>query len=139
MHSSVQEYKNTSNTNQKMKSKDMYIFLSNVKFYARHGVGAQETLVGNTFIVDLRLKLDFSKAAESDDLNLTISYADVYKAVKAEMKTPSLLLEHVSQRIINRLFHDFPTVEAIDLKLAKQNPPMGADIDCAGVEMHCER
>jgi len=122
-----------------MKSKDMYIFLSNVKFYARHGVGAQETLVGNTFIVDLRLKLDFSKAAESDDLNFTVSYADVYKAVETEMKIPSFLLEHVSQRIVTRLFREFPAVEAIDLKLAKQNPPMGADIDCAGVELHCER
>ena len=122
-----------------MKSKDMYIFLSNVKFYARHGVGAQEKLVGNTFIVDLRLKLDFSGAIDSDDLNFTVSYADVYKVVKAEMKIPSLLLENVSGRIIKRLFEDFPTVEAIDLKLSKQNPPMGADIDCAGVEMHCER
>jgi len=96
-------------------------------------------LVGNTFIVDLRLKLDFSKAAETDDLNYTVSYADVYKVVKAEMKIPSLLLENVSGRIIKQLFENFPTVEAIDLKLAKQNPPMGADIDCAGVEMHCER
>ncbi len=122
-----------------MKSKEMYIFLSNVKFYARHGVGAQETLVGNTFIVDLKLKLDFSKAAETDDLNYTVSYADVYKVVKAEMKIPSLLLEHVSQRIVNRIFSDFPIIEAVDIKLAKQNPPMGADIDCAGVEMHCER
>lgn len=122
-----------------MKSKEMYIFLSNVKFYARHGVGAQETLVGNTFIVDLKLKLDFSKAALTDDLNYTVSYADVYKVVKAEMKIPSLLLEHVSQRIVNRIFSDFPIIEAVDIKLAKQNPPMGADIDCAGVEMHCER
>jgi len=122
-----------------MKSKDMYIFLSNVKFYARHGVGAQEKLVGNTFIVDLRLKLDFSGAIDCDDLNYTVSYADVYKVVKAEMKIPSLLLENVSGRIIKQLFENFPTVEAIDLKLAKQNPPMGADIDCAGVEMHCER
>ncbi len=135
----VQEFNNITKQHKKMKSNDMYIFLSNVKFYARHGVGAQETLVGNTFIVDLRLKLDFSKAAETDDLNYTVSYADVFKVVKAEMKTPSLLLEHVGQRIITHLFREFPTVEAIDLKLSKLNPPMGADIDCAGVEMHCVR
>ena len=47
--------------------------------------------------------------------------------------------DHVSQRIVNRIFSDFPIIEAVDIKLAKQNPPMGADIDCAGVEMHCER
>ncbi|BEH00589.1 dihydroneopterin aldolase [Bacteroides sedimenti] len=132
--------KKTINKNkQKMKLNETYIFLSNVKFYARHGVGAQETLVGNTFIIDLRLKLNFSQAAENDDLNHTVSYADVFKAVKAEMKIPSMLLEHVGARIVKRLFQDFPIVEAIDLKLAKQNPPMGADIDCAGVEFHCER
>ncbi len=122
-----------------MRIKEMYIFLNKVKFYAHHGVAPQETLVGNIFIVDLKLKLDFSEAMKSDDLNFTVSYAEVYKVVKAEMKIPSFLLEHVSGRIINRLFHDFPSVEAIDLKLSKQNPPMGADIDSAGVEVHCER
>lgn len=116
-----------------------YIFLDQIHFFAYHGVGEQETIVGNDFIIDLRLKTDITCATETDDVTNTVSYAEVYEAVKAEMSIPSKLLEHVCGRIIKRLFHDFPTVESIDLKLSKRNPPMGADLDAAGVEVHCDR
>lgn len=115
-----------------------YIFLDNLRFFARHGVGAQETLVGNEFTVSLRLKVDLRRAAETDNVTDTVSYADVFDAVKAEMDIPSKLLEHVCGRILGRLFRDFPQIEEITLKLAKRNPPMGADIEAAGVEI-CQR
>ena len=55
------------------------------------------------------------------------------------MEIPSKLLEHVCGRIATRLFQEFPGIEEIEIKLSKRNPPMGADIDSAGVEMHCTR
>lgn len=122
-----------------MKQQETYIFLDKVKFYAYHGVAPQETVVGNTFIIDLRLKVNFTRAAETDELAYTVSYADIYAAVKEEMQISSKLLEHVCGRITWRLFHDFPLIEEIDITLGKQNPPMGADIRSAGIEMHCVR
>ncbi len=116
-----------------------YIFLDNVHFFAYHGVSEQERQVGNEFIINLRLKLDICQAAETDKLTDTVSYADIYEVVKKEMEIPSQLLEHVCKRICQKLFHTFPAIEAIELKLAKRNPPMGADLDYAGVEVHCER
>lgn len=116
-----------------------YIFLDNVRFFAYHGVGEQEREVGNEFIISLRLKVDITLAAETDNVAHTVSYADVYESVKAEMNIPSALLEHVCGRIVKRLFHTFPAIEGIELKLSKRNPPMGADVDAAGVEVHCER
>lgn len=116
-----------------------YIFLDNVRFFAYHGVGEQERQVGNEFIINLRLKVDICQASKTDDLTDTVSYADIYEAVKKEMETPSQLLEHVCRRICQNLFRTFPTIEAIELKLAKRNPPMGADLDYAGVEVYYER
>lgn len=116
-----------------------YIFLKDLRFYAYHGVAPQETVIGNEFTVNLRLKTDVFRAAETDDVEDTVSYADVYEAVKAEMEIPSKLLEHVSGRIVNRLFEDFPAIEEIEITLTKRNPPMGADIAGAGVEMLCVR
>lgn len=116
-----------------------YIFLDNLRFFAHHGVGSQETLVGNEFTVSLRLQVDISRAAETDDVADTVSYADVHEAVKAEMAIPSRLLEHVCGRIVRRLFRDFPQVEEITLRLAKRNPPMGADVEAAGVEVCLRR
>lgn len=116
-----------------------YIFLDNLRFFAHHGVGEQETLAGNEFTVSLKLKVDIRRAMQTDEVTDTVNYADVYEAVRAEMMIPSKLLEHVCGRIVKRLFDTFPTVESIDLKLSKRNPPMGADLDAAGVEVHCTR
>ena len=116
-----------------------YILLKDLRFQARHGVGAQETLVGNEFTVNLRLRTDLTKAVQTDDVADTLSYADVFEAVRDEMLRPSQLLEHVAGRIARRLFQDFPALDAIELKLMKRNPPMGADIDSAGVELALER
>ena len=122
-----------------MKATDMYISLEGMKFYAYHGVLPQENLVGANYYIDLKLKTDFSRAAETDELEGTINYADIHTTVKEVMSTPSLLLEHVCQRIACRLFHDFPTIEAIDLRLSKENPPMGACAKSIGVEVHYVR
>ena len=108
-----------------------YIFLDRICFFAHHGVGEQETLAGNEFTVSLRLQVNIAPAMQTDDVADTVSYADVYEAVKAEMKVPSKLLEHVGGRIVKRLFGDFPQIENIELKLSKRNPPMGADIEAA--------
>ena len=124
-----------------LKQADMtsYILLENIRFFAYHGVAPQETTVGNEFVVSLRLKTDIARAMESDDVADTVNYAEIHQAVKEEMDIPSKLLEHVAGRIVRRLFNDFPTIESIDLKLSKRNPPMGADIETAGVEVHIER
>lgn len=122
-----------------MTTTSSHIFLENVRFYAYHGVAPQETLVGNEFIINLSLKVDFGQAATTDEVADTVSYADVYAVLKEEMATPSKLLEHVCRRIVQRLFHDFRDIEEVSIRLAKRNPPMGADIDSAGVEMICKR
>ena len=97
-----------------------YIFLDTLRFFAHHGVGEQETVVGNEFTVSLRLQVDIRRAAETDDVADTVSYADVHTAVKAEMDIPSKLLEHVCGRIINRLFHDFPQIEAAGVEICQR-------------------
>ena len=120
-----------------------YIFLDRICFFAHHGVGEQETLAGNEFTVSLRLQVNIAHAMQTDDVADTVSYADVYEAVhtavKAEMDIPSKLLEHVGGRIVKRLFGDFPQIENIELKLSKRNPPMGADIEAAGIEICISR
>ena len=112
------------------------VFLDEVRFHAFHGVMPQERAVGADFTVSLRVEYDFIKAAESDVLDDTISYAEIYEMVKSEMERPSQLLEHVALRIVKAVASRWPKVEKIDIRLAKDNPPMGADCKGAGVEMH---
>ena len=96
-----------------MITKDMYIRLDGLKIFAHHGVLPQERVVGAEFIIDIALKTDFSKAAETDDLSYTLNYAEIFNAIKQEMAVPSKLLEHVSRRIAERLFHEFGNLNEI--------------------------
>ena len=45
-----------------------HILLKNVLFFAHHGVAPQETVTGNEFYINLRLKTDFKHAAVTDEL-----------------------------------------------------------------------
>lgn len=110
-----------------------FILLENLTFYANHGVFGQETVVGNVYIINLKIGVDLTKASVSDDLNDTISYADVYEDIKIEMMVPSKLLEHAAKRIIDRLKSKYIQIESVELKLSKRNPPIGAQLDYASV------
>lgn len=122
-----------------MKINGSYIFLKDICCYAYHGVAPQENIIGNEYIINLKLKVNISRAMQTDDVVDTVNYAEIHEAVKAEMAIPSKLLEHVSGRIVDKLFERFPDIEEIELRLSKRNPPMGADIDAAGVELRCSR
>lgn len=119
-----------------MKVDNCHIYLKNVRFHAFHGVLEQERVVGNDYVVNVDIAYDFRQAMKTDQLDDTINYADVYELVKREMEIPSQLLEHVVQRIGEKLMETYPAIRDIDLRLTKVNPPFGADCDGAGVAVH---
>lgn len=117
-----------------MKITQSCIQLKEMQFYSFHGVAPQETKVGNLFIVNLTLEAPLEKAAKSDFVDDTISYAILHDLIKEEMNIPSKLLENVGYRIAKRIFEEFPQITQLTISVAKKNPPMGADIDTAAIE-----
>ena len=122
-----------------MRLTEGYVFLKDAVFYAFHGVMPQERRVGGYFRVSLRVGYPLERAVTSDAVGDTLNYASLYDLVAREMCQPSDLLEHVAGRIADAIVKTFPETLSIDLTLTKQNPPMGADCDGAGVEMHWEK
>lgn len=112
------------------------VIIKGLKLYAYHGVLPQERIVGSYFTIDVRIYTDFTRAMQTDELDGTISYADVYDIIRDEMATPSKLLEHVGGRITDRIFRQYPGQAArITLCISKENPPMGAECEQTGVEI----
>ena len=105
------------------------IELCDITFHAYHGVLPEERRLGNTFIVNLTLETDISQAMKSDNLSHTINYAEAYDIVKREMDIPSLLLEHACGRIATALLDHFSTLQRVEVRLAKKNPPI-ANAQC---------
>ena len=96
-----------------------------MEFYAYHGCYKEEQDEGNIFVVDIVLDTDLEKASVSDELFDALNYAEVYDIVKQEMAVRSRLLEHLSKRILDRLFEQFPQLNRAELSVAKLNPPVG--------------
>ncbi len=119
-----------------MKIKNSCIFLNGLRFHAFHGVMPQERLTGNDYRMDLKIDFPLEKAVGSDDVNDTLNYATVYTAVKEEMDVPTQLIERLAYRIADRLFRTFKAINEVEIKVEKYNPPMGADCEGAGVELH---
>jgi dihydroneopterin aldolase len=111
------------------------IFLDEVKIYAYHGVLAEENIIGTYYILNVELHTDLWKAADSDDLNDTISYADINDIIHDEMKIKSKLLEHVAGRIISKVHEKFPQIDYIKLKITKTAPPMKGEMKGASIEL----
>ncbi len=119
-----------------MKLSSSYVCLNKVRFHANHGVLPQERTTGGEFVVSLRVKYLFEKAIESDNVEDTLNYAELFDIINKEMQKPSCLLEHVAGRIGKSIIETFPSIETIDITIDKTNPPMGADLASASVELH---
>lgn len=111
------------------------IYLEDVKIYAYHGVLPEENIIGTYYILNTEIHTDLWKAAESDDLEDTISYADVNEIIHNEMKIKSKLLEHVAGRIISKIHGKFPEISYIRLKITKTAPPMKGEMKGASIEL----
>jgi len=111
------------------------IFLEDVKIYAYHGVLPEENIIGTYYILNAELHTDLWKASETDDLNDTISYADINGIIHHEMAIKSKLLEHVVGRIIMKIHESFPQISYVKLKITKTSPPMQGEMKGASIEL----
>ena len=109
------------------------IRLNGMDFFAYHGCYREEQVTGNHFLVEITMDTDMDVASKTDDLCDALDYADAYELVKQEMAVRSHLLEHVSARIIDRLFERFPQIEQAEVCVAKLNPPIGGQTQSVSV------
>ncbi len=115
------------------------IRLKNIKIYAFHGCMMEEGQIGSDYLVNLTVKANLDKAAQTDRLQDTVDYVILQKIVKEEMAVRSKLLEHVGKRIIDKIMLDLPLVNSVKVRVAKVNPPIGGDVAAVSVTMKRKR
>jgi dihydroneopterin aldolase len=115
------------------------IILENMEFHARHGVLHHEKSIGNTFLVNLEMEVDITKAGLSDRLEDTLNYQEVYDFIKQTMEVPSELLEHLCQNMAVKLMLKFEPIQHLKLKISKLNPPLGGKVGSVSVETEKSR
>ena len=113
----------------------MNIKLQGMEFYACHGHLPEERIIGRYFYVDVTVSADVGRATETDNLEDTLNYQKIYDIVKQEMAVPSHLLEHIAGRIIRALKAEFSTINRVEVRIRKNNPPLGGKVEYAEIQV----
>lgn len=110
------------------------IFIRGLVVHAHHGVMAHEAEVGQRFVIDLDLALDLGRAAASDHLADTVSYAAVAETTAEAFTTRSFkLLEAAAGAVAAAVLVRFERVQAVTVTVHKPHAPIAAIFDDVGV------
>jgi len=115
------------------------VILKNIRIYAFHGCMEEEEKIGGDYILNLEVDAPMGVASRTDELEDAVDYVSLNAIVKEEMAVRSKLLEHVAQRIVDKIMGQFDEVESVEVSVAKQNPPIGGDMDEVCIRLKEER
>ena len=116
------------------------IELEGIEFHGFHGVPEPERAIGHRYRVDLSLELDLRPAGQSDDLRLTVDYGEVARRVIEIGTGPSVqLIEALAERITAAVLEEYPPVRAVDVRVAKLQPPFPVVLEACAVRIRRAR
>jgi len=101
----------------------MTIELKCLRFFAYHGLYAEERMTGNEFEVNLSVSY-IPVSGTITHLGDTVNYAVLYELLKTEMQTSRDLLETLVMEITERIHLKFPQVNEMNIEITKLHPPI---------------
>ncbi|MEN8191911.1 MAG: dihydroneopterin aldolase [Bacteroidota bacterium] len=112
------------------------IRIKNAHFYAYHGALEEEQNIGGKFEIDVDMETDFSEAAKTDELHLTVNYHEVYKFIdKVVHGEKFYLIETLASRIAEGLLQKFEEINKLTIRVRKRNVPVGGMLDYVEAEI----
>ncbi|MFJ5763382.1 dihydroneopterin aldolase [Neobacillus sp. NPDC093182] len=112
------------------------IFVNQMEFYGYHGVFPEETRLGQRFVVDLMVLVDLRKAGETDELEHSVNYGELYQVCKEVVEgKPYKLVEAVAEKIAETVLKQFNLVTEVTIKVIKPDPPIPGHYRSVAVEI----
>lgn len=105
-------------------------------FFSRHGVLTEEKILGQKFFIDAVLSLDLRQAGETDDMQYTTNYGEVYTIIRQVMEKETYdLIEAAAETICSDVLASFPAVNEITVTVKKPEAPVAGIFDYFAVEI----
>lgn len=99
------------------------------------GITDEERANPQIVVVDARVSLDLEAAVNSDDVTLTVDYADIVRQIQSRAsERPIRLVEALAGRLCSAVLAN-PGVEAVKLTVRKRPRDLEEVIDCVEVEI----
>jgi dihydroneopterin aldolase len=99
------------------------IHLTNLQFYAHHGLYEEETAIGSKYEVNVLVSHREAKMPVLH-INETIDYTAVYALVKKHMLKPRHLLEAVATTLAKDILDSFALADEVSIAIKKVTPPI---------------
>lgn len=114
-----------------------YIHLNEMAFYGYHGALAEETKLGQRFGLTVSLATDLSIAGQTDDLDKTVNYAEVYDICREIVEgEPVKLIEAVAEKVASAILSSYPEkVSGVRVVLVKPDPPIAGHYASVSVDI----
>ncbi len=114
--------------------------ITNLEFYAYHGVKNEEKKLGGKFQVDIDLYYDTTKAVINDDINFAVNYEEVVFVVSEIVTNEGYnLIETLTNEVLNALLDKFEAIQKTTIRIRKMNVPMRRIVKYVEIEQSMDR
>jgi dihydroneopterin aldolase len=115
------------------------IFIEGLEVYGHHGVTAEERVLGQRLLYDVRLTMDECAGAETDDVDDTVDYTEVIDVIVevATVKSYSLL-ERLAQATAEAILERFP-IDEVWVQVTKPHPPVAVALASVAAAVELQR
>jgi len=102
------------------------LLLEGMEFFGYHGDIEAERALGGRYRVDVEMFADLRAAGRSDSLDDTVDYVRSFQLVRDLVeKEQYRLLEAMAEAIARILLREYPRVQTVRVRVAKQPPVRG--------------
>ena len=113
------------------------ISIQRIGVFAYHGVYEEEGRLGQRFYVTVDAWLDLSGAGREDNLEKSVSYADIAAQVQEiAVSNRFQIIEALAEAIAQNLLIHFPRIDEISITVEKPNAAVAAILDSIFVTIH---
>ena len=106
------------------------ITISRIGVFAYHGLYAEEERLGQRFFISVECRLDLSDAGRKDDLEQSVSYADIAARVQEiAVGQRFRIIEALGEAIAQDLLHSFPRIDELSITVEKPGAAVAALLD----------
>lgn len=112
------------------------IKIENLRVFAHHGVFDFEKENGQDFYVNAVFFLPLQSCGIRDDLNLSVSYAELSTFISDYMTSHVFdLIETVAEKVAVAVLNEFELIQEVQIEIRKPNAPLQEEFESVSVEI----
>jgi dihydroneopterin aldolase len=114
--------------------------IEGLEIYGHHGVPAEEKVIGQRLLFDMRLTMEQCPGAHSDEVTGTVDYTEVIDVVTEVATVESYsLLERLAQVTAETVLKMFPLIDEVWVQVSKPHPPVACALVGVAAAMELRR